>query len=184
MSFRALIGVASICIILMLSPANAAESSLIKESSHTIEPQKAHDFIAYLVKIGVIDINPQNECYSVETAPETAVYEHEKCISILRVNYNCNDSKLVLISETRIDWRYISEIELSGYNHDGKEIKISGNITTSKTKGLALPEKQVVQAIPARQSKLIFDSPVTARRALNAFKLLRKTCDTSADYPF
>ena len=102
----------------------------------------------------------------------------------MRVSYSCKDGKEKYTAETRIDWRYISEIELSGYNKDGEEIEISGNIATSHTKGILAQKAKANQAKPSRKTKLNFDSPATARRALNAFTLLKKKCDTSTDYPF
>ena len=168
----------------LFTPAYAKDKAVKTPPVSQAEPQQAHDFFAYLVKLGIIDINTKTKCHNGEIIPDTTAYMQEPCASTLRVSYSCNEGKENYTAETKIDWRYVSEIELSGYNHDGEEIEISGNITTSHTKGIVSENGKANKGKPTRKTKLTFDSPATAKRALNAFTLLKNTCDTSADYPF
>lgn len=166
------------------TPAYAKDKTEKSPPIPEAEPQQAHDFFAYLVRLGIIDINTKTECHNGEVIPDTTTYMHEACTSSIRVSYSCKDGKEKYTAETKIDWGYVSEIELSGYSHNGKEIEISGNITTSHTKGIVSESGKTNKGKPTRKTKLTFDSPATAKRALNAFTLLKNKCDTSADYPF
>lgn len=168
----------------VFTPAYAKDKTEKSPPISQADPQQAHNFFAYLVKLGIIDIDTKMKCHNGEVIPDSTAYMQEACASVLRVSYSCNDGKENYTAETRIDWRYVSEIELSGYNHDGEEIEISGNITTSHTKGILAEKSKANQGKPTRKAKLNFDSPATAKRALNAFTLLKNKCDTSADYPF
>ena len=168
----------------VFTPAYAKNKTEKSSPISQADPQQAHDFFAYLVKLGIIDIDTKMECHNGEVIPDSMAYMQEACASVLRVSYSCNDGKEKYTAETRIDWRYVSEIELSGYNHDGEEIEISGNITTSHTKGMISESGRANKGKPTRKTKLSFDSSATAKRALNAFTLLKNKCDTSADYPF
>ena len=168
----------------LFTPAYAKDKATKTPPSSQAEPQQAHEFFAYLVKLGIIDIDTKMKCHNGEVIPDTTAYMQEPCTSVVRAGYSCNEGKEKYTAETRIDWRYVSEIALSGYNHDGEEIEISGNITTSHTKGILAEKAKANQGKPTRKAKLNFDSSATAKRALNAFTLLKNKCDTSADYPF
>jgi hypothetical protein len=177
---------AAIIILPILTPAHAKDKPVkTPPVPLAAEPRQAHEFFAYLMKLNVVDITTEKKCYDGKIIPHATAYIKEPCASILRVSYSCNDGgKETHTTEMKIDWRYVSEIELSGYSHDGEEIKISGNITTSHTEGIASESGKANKGKLTRKAKLTFDSPATAKRALNAFTLLKKNCDTSADYPF
>lgn len=149
-----------------------------------IEEQRAHDFFSYLVKLGVIDIETKIECDQGRIIPATTAYAHQACKSILRVDYNCGNTKESYTAETRIDWHYISKMQLSGYSRNGEEIEISGNITVLHAKTKHTKTNKAYKGTNTRQAKLTFDSSITAKRAFNAFTLLKNKCDTSANYPF
>lgn len=175
---------------LFLVLAVLVSSAYAKDNTAKILPvpqansQQAHDFFTYLMKLGIIDTNIKTKCDNGEIIPGTTAYMQEPCASRLHVNYSCKDGKETYTAETKIDWHYVSKIELSGYNHNGEEIEISGNITTSHTKGIVAKNSKTKKGKRARKTKLTFDSPVTAKRALNALTLLKNKCDTSADHPF
>lgn len=146
--------------------------------------QEAHDFFSYLVKSEVMAVDVRAKCSSWNNEPKITHYIQQPCASILRVAYDCDSGTEKHVADTHIDWRYVSEIKQSGYDKEGKEINISGNITTTYSEDGEGEADNMGESKSTQQAKIIFDSPKTAKRAIKAFALLKSECDTSARFSF
>lgn len=167
-------------------PAYAAEVTPKNASAIPDKAQEAHDFLAYLVKSEVIALDVKPKCSNWNSEPKITQYIQESCSSVFRVTYVCDNGMEKHIADTRVDWRYVSEITQAqgGYDKDGKDITLSGKIATTYSEDGEGESANMGKAKSTQQAKISFDSSKTAKRALNAFAQLKSECDTSAEYSF
>lgn len=175
--FRAII----VFILLLLSSSQYSYAEKKVPSKASTQMEQAHEFISYLVKLGVIEIDVKKTCYNSESEPKTTTYTKESCASTFITSYKCEQDKNPHITKTKIDWYYVSEMAQSGYGDESKGINILGRVTAAYSDGKSTKPGK---AESTKQTKITFDSATTKNRALKAFTLLKEQCDTSKNFPF
>ncbi len=170
-----------ICGLLFITSSHpgAAEES---EKSDIPSQEKAHAFFSYLIERQVIAVSLDTKCRTSSNPHRVTEYIQQPCKSVFRSAYECSDGQKRTM-DTEIDWSYISEMKQSGYDQEGDEITLLGNINTFDAQK-KVEEKKAKDDISTRSARITFDSSATAKRALKAFELFKNKCDTSAAYPF
>ena len=59
----------------LFTPTYAKDKATKTPPSFQADPQQAHDFFAYLVKLGIIDMDAKNKCHNGEVIPDTTSYK-------------------------------------------------------------------------------------------------------------